>query len=64
MPATNEPMMPDLLAALQSGITPGDVVMTIAEGKPNWIVDLSEARVLVETKKSQKGGTGPQLVAA
>ena len=64
MSARNEPMVPDLLGALRSAITAGDVLMTLAEGRPNRIVDISETGILVETEKSQKGGTGPQLVPA
>ena len=60
----NEPMDPDLLSALRGAISVGEVLTTIAEGKPNRIEDISEIGVLVETEKSQKAGTGPQLVPA
>lgn len=64
MSASNEPMDSDLLAALRGTISAGDVLTTIAEGKPNRIQDISERGVLVETERSQKAGTGPQLVPA
>ena len=38
--------------------------MTLADGKPNRIIDVSDAGVLVETERSIKSGTGPQLVPA
>lgn len=56
VPSSDEPMLPELLSALQSVISAGDVLQTIAEGRPNWIIDISERGVVVETVRSKEQG--------
>lgn len=43
-------------------IQPGDVVHTLADGRPNTVVEVSRAGLRVETTRSRRAGAGPQLV--
>jgi HKD family nuclease len=43
-------------------IQPGDVITTLADGRPNTVVEVSRAGLWVETARSRRTGAGPQLV--
>lgn len=49
---------------LLDSVPPGSTIATVANGKPNWIVDVTRDGVLVETEASKAKGSGPQLVPA
>lgn len=45
-------------------IRPGEVVHTLSDGKPNLVTEVSRAGLWVETERSRREGSGPQLVEA
>ena len=59
-----EEMEPNLLHNLRRAVSPGDVLTTLSQGKPNRVIDISPAGVLIETDESEKADKGPQLVPA
>ena len=59
----SEPIEPDLLAALRHAISLGTTLPTLSLGKPNFVVDITEGGVWVETENSRAAGKGPGLVA-
>lgn len=64
MEAKDETFSNDLLHKIDKSVSCGQKIFTLAQGLPNKIVDISPAGVLVETDRSIKRGTGPQLVDA
>src|SRR5262245_49671516 len=57
-------MTPALLEQLERFVPAGTVVTTLADGRPNWIVEVGEEGILIETEASKAKGTGPKLVEA
>jgi hypothetical protein len=53
-----------LFESLQSSIEPGECIYTIARPQPNWIVEITPEGAWVETNRSRRRATGPQLVPA
>lgn len=51
-----------LLDRLRAVAPPGTVVLTLANDQPNWVVDVSSDGVRLETGRSRRMGSGPQLV--
>jgi hypothetical protein len=51
-----------LWALIQNAIKPGDVVHTLADHRVNTVVEVSRAGLWVETARSRRAGTGPQLI--
>lgn len=51
-----------LLDRLRAVAPPGAVISTLANDQPNWIVDVSSDGVSIETERSRRMGSGPQLV--
>jgi hypothetical protein len=47
---------------VRNSIRPGDVVHTIADGRPNTVTEVSRAGLWVETARSRGTGSGPQPV--
>jgi hypothetical protein len=47
---------------IRSSIRAGDVVRTLADGRPNTVTEVSRAGLWVETARSRDAGTGPQPV--
>ena len=45
-------------------IRPGDVLHTLSDCKPNTVTEVSRAGLWVETERSRREGSGPQLVEA
>jgi HKD family nuclease len=64
MEAKDETFSTDLLLQLSESLPVGESIFTLAQGQPNEIVDISPAGVLVQTERSLRMGTGPQLVDA
>jgi phosphatidylserine/phosphatidylglycerophosphate/cardiolipin synthase-like enzyme len=62
--AARETIEPELLAALSAAHRVDPVFPTIADGKPNRIVEVTPSYVLVETEKSLRERAGPQPVDA
>jgi HKD family nuclease len=54
----------DLLSLLRSAVPVGSVIATLAEGRSNVVVDITEHGVYVETSRSRTRQTGAQLVPA
>lgn len=52
----------DLWELVRGCIQPGEVVHTLADGRPNTVVEVNRAGLWVETERSRRTGTGPQLV--
>lgn len=53
-----------LLEELRSAVAPDSVVTTLANGKPNRIVEIRSEGVLIETERSRKLARDPELVPA
>lgn len=53
---------PALFNLLQTHLSAEQVVHTLRDHRPNWIVSISEAGLSVETEKTRAAATGPQLV--
>lgn len=51
-----------LWALVRRSIRSGEVVRTLADGRPNTVTDVSRAGLWVETERSRRSGAGPQLV--
>lgn len=62
--AKAEPLSEALLALLRDRVPRGQALLTLSDGKPNWIVDVNTEGVWVETKRSRGKGSSPQLVDA
>ena len=54
----------DLLDRIRRAVSPGDVIHTLAAAQPNHIVSIAPIGILVETQRSSKSRSGPQLVPA
>ncbi|MGH3115876.1 MAG: hypothetical protein ACRDQ2_01945 [Gaiellales bacterium] len=54
----------DLLTRIRRVIGPGDVIYTLSIGQPNHVDSVEPKGVWVETDRSKKAETGPQLVPA
>ena len=52
------------MAGVEHAVRPGQVINTLGIARPNRIVSIDRAGVLVETERSAEKGTGPQLVPA
>lgn len=61
MPTSKE-MSAALAATIASAVPPGSTIYTLTQSKPNWIVGVDTAGVVVETEASRAKGAGPQLV--
>lgn len=46
----------------RANIRPGDVLPTVADGRPNMVVRVDRAGVWVETERSRRSGSGPQPI--
>jgi HKD family nuclease len=62
--AKAEPLSEALLALLRDRVPRGQALLTLSDGKPNWIVDVNTEGVWVETQRSRGKGSSPQLVDA
>ena len=54
----------DLFDRVRQAISPGDVVYTLSNRQPNRIDSIERRGILVETDRSKKSDSGPQLVPA
>jgi hypothetical protein len=54
----------ELLERVQSVVEPGDEISTVSNKRPNRIVAIDRLGVSVETLRSDRRGSGPQLVPA
>jgi hypothetical protein len=54
----------ELFDRVRSVIKSGDEIMTLSNKRPNRIVSLDRSGVSVETLRSDRRGTGPQIVPA
>ncbi len=61
--ARDEEMDPDLLRRLSTVVPPGGTIRTIANSRPNEVVDMRPEGVWINTEKSARA-SGPQLVPA
>jgi hypothetical protein len=61
VPASKE-MSAALASMIASAVPPGTTVYTLTQSKPNWIVSIDTAGVVVETEASRAKGAGPQFV--
>jgi hypothetical protein len=61
-PSRRERLLSAELRELLEGI--GDLVYTLADHKPNWIVGVEPQGVYLETERSKDKGSGPRLVPA
>jgi hypothetical protein len=52
----------DLWDLIRGYVQPGDIVHTLADGRPNTVVEVSRAGLWVETTRSRRAGGAPQLV--
>ena len=57
-------LSPELLSSLRTAIPDGTIIFTVSNHKPNWIAQVASDGVLVETEKSRREGSPPQLVPA
>jgi hypothetical protein len=64
VPAALEALEPDLLTRLRAAVAPPTQIATLADGKPNWILDITPDGVWVETERSRNAARPPQLVEA
>lgn len=49
---------------IEAAVVPGQVILTLGISHPNRVVAVTDEGVLVETSRSERRGTGPQLVPA
>lgn len=54
----------ELFVLLQTHLAAGQVVHTLSDRRPNWIVSIAEAGLRVETEKTRAAANGPQRVPA
>lgn len=54
----------ELLQLLREHLLPGQRIHTLGNSRPNWIVSINEAGLLVETEKTRSAGKTAQLVPA
>ena len=54
----------ELLVLLERHVPVGTTVMTLADGRPNWIVSITDDGVTIETEASKEKGHGPRRVEA
>jgi hypothetical protein len=59
---TSKEMSATLASMIASAVPPGSTIYTLTQSKPNWIVSVDTAGVVVETEASRAKGAGPQLV--
>ena len=62
--AADERFDDDLFARVRQAVSPGDVIYTLSNGQPNHIDSIERRGIWVETDRSKKSGSGPQLVPA
>jgi hypothetical protein len=53
-----------LLERVHAIVRPGDQILTLTNKRPNTIVSIERSGIEVETLRSGRRGTGPQLVPA
>lgn len=61
---TVDRMLPDLWRRLASAVPAGTVARTLAAGRPNRVVEITQEAVWVETERSTDRGRGPEPVPA
>lgn len=54
----------ELIQQIKEALDPDWTLLTLTQGRPNRINHLDEDGVLVSTERSERRGTGPQLVPA
>lgn len=54
----------DLLARLKAAVPDGTLIHTVANSKPNWVIDITSVGARIETEDSRLKGLPPQLVPA
>ncbi|ORB12687.1 hypothetical protein [Mycobacterium noviomagense] len=54
----------ELLDLVRSVVEPGDEIPTVSNKRPNRIVSIDRSGLSVETLRSDRRGTGPQMVPA
>lgn len=54
----------ELIELIRAHVPPGSEIHTLRHNRPNWIVEVSDTHVLVETERSRAAGAGPQSVPA
>ena len=54
----------ELYHLLREHLSAGQLIQTLSHGRPNWIVSIDEAGLLVETEKSRNDGKRAQHVPA
>jgi HD domain len=54
----------ELMVMLERHVPAGATVTTLADGRPNWIVEIKDDGVSIETEASKEKGRGPRLVEA
>lgn len=59
-----ERLSDELLGLLQDTFEEGAVIETLARKQPNWICGIGPEGIHIETEKSRRERTGPQLVPA
>ena len=52
----------NLWELVRQHIQSGEVINTLADGSPNTVIEISRAGLWVETERSRRSGSGPQLV--
>src|SRR5262245_9001170 len=57
-------LTPALLELLERSVPAGTTVTTLADGRPNLIVEVGEQGIVIETEASKAKGGGPKLVKA
>jgi hypothetical protein len=62
--APAEVLDPDLLRLIEASIAPNTEILTLADGKPNLITDITPDGLWVETERTRVAGRPPQLVEA
>jgi hypothetical protein len=54
----------EILELIQGAVQPGDEIPTLSIKRPNRIVSIGRSGIEVETQRSDRKGTGPQMVPA
>jgi HD domain len=54
----------ELLGLLERHVPAGTTVLTLADGRPNWVIDVTDEGIWMETVASKEKGRGPRLVEA
>ena len=62
--APHETLEAGLLAQIGLALAPDPEVLTLGDGKPNWVREITPEGLWVETRRSHAAGRPPQLVEA